>query len=77
LQEGFDSPRARQLPGIRFRPVLPVGFPVAPQFVLSPTRPRLAGEDVFDGVPMDPIDVMSRENARLVYREAFGHSKPG
>jgi len=37
----------------------------------------LAGEDVFDGVPMDPIDVMSRENARLVYREAFGHSKPG
>jgi hypothetical protein len=34
----------------------------------------LSGEDVFAGVPMDSIDIMSRSNAQLVYREAFGEA---
>jgi Fe-S-cluster containining protein len=32
----------------------------------------LAGEDIFDGVAMDPTDVMTKGNAQLVYRSAFG-----
>jgi Fe-S-cluster containining protein len=32
----------------------------------------LSGEDIFDGVAMDSVDIMDRPNAQIVYREAFG-----
>ena len=32
----------------------------------------LSGENIFDGVRMDPTDVMTKKDAQLVYREAFG-----
>jgi hypothetical protein len=32
----------------------------------------LAGEDILAGVPMDPTDVMTKPDAQLVYRQAFG-----
>lgn len=32
----------------------------------------LSGEDVFDGIQMDPTDPMTKGNAQLIYRKAFG-----
>jgi len=32
----------------------------------------LSGEDIFEGVAMDAVDIMTRPNAQVVYREAFG-----
>ena len=32
----------------------------------------LGGEDIFEGVQMDPTDVLMKPDAQLVYRQAFG-----